>query len=766
MQLLFRILLHQNNNTNKTSKSKEVPVALENDNNHNRVGKKTVTNIQAAEKNNGNFSVSKENHNHRTREKTVKLDLPGPEPLPATRVEVVESDFKRLRSSNNNSVSPTSSSAKGEEKKEKATKVEKEKKSKKEEQQLQVKHEEEKKCYTNPKKDKKEEPKKEVPKLKIDLPNMKSQLVEEERKQPKLILKLPSPIDKLPHSTLPLEEYAKKIGLQPVQKKSHDEPHKKRKKKHSKDHSKEPNKKRKLHAEVQSLTLNDEVKLKVKITHKEKRSSSTDERLTLKDVEMPLPSLLGQNTQTPEEVKATSLLRAVRKPMVFIPNPPKISSDSGSESDMISEIVNRMKQPTPAKAMSPPVAPSSSKQMQPPKPKSTASPAPPSPKPISVSPKPRPQLAPPPPPKPVPQQTAKPQVPVLMPQFSQASMFDIRMQRMNSPSPRMFSSPRPPMQRLPMMRPAIKRASNDMSHMGPGNKTPRLDLMEISAQNRLMKKPMYASIIRPEQRPQKPMADISKKLPRIIAPSSISVTKVGDTQSVNTVQQMNRPAVEILKIPSSAPTADKNPANLVGGPKPKANRPPPAPIPLDRIRKSLHGMKSDQALDLSSPKPTAALRPDLASLDMSRSDTVQSVRRAIDSLRAAEASSNGNGEKITSTTTMTTSKSSSVRKMDTPVIDLTDSSSEPQKSATTEKKAAAAPPMVRPPMPKLKPVRQQNMSVRTVPNPSALFMRNQTQASIPTAKSMPKSMQPSSKLSEKIQQLHQLQNQRKITPED
>lgn len=743
---------------------------------------------------------------------------------------------------------------------------------------LKVKYEEEKKCYTNLKKSSPEKP--EIPKLKIDLKRATAELPSPDEPKPKIILKLPSPHERRT-MTIPqppavdVNEYAKIIGLQPVSelKRSKEERramkeedgsgHRKRKKA---KHSKEPSsKKPKLHAEVSSMTLNDEVKLKVKISrtvkHGKRSNSIDDSKLTVKDVEVPSPRTtvsspaLGFNsagsspqpnnstsptppdsvtkateellqeksneetaakttTPTPKESQSepkvpsfewkdppgasprrrdtpvppevnyerikvqptSSLLRTVRKPMVVIPS---ASDTFPTEKELINELIKKVAasvpklapKPATPKPATPPIVSTPSQIHRP-------VPSPPTSRANSG-------------PSGTGQKMNRGQMPAPF------SMFDIRMQRMSSPTrtfnPRFFAG----MQALAnanlrnfgMMSPhrtmqTPKRPTNQ--DCPPMPKTPRLDLMELNAQNRLMHKPVYAPMfdfqskmptkqpqqIQPKPQPQqqhqqpqhqsnKPSTnanDVKKMLPRLIAPSSISVTKVGE-QSAQPPPQMNRPAVEILKIPSTVPTIDQQ-QNRNNNNSNKA-------IPLDKIRKSLAAnaknslkidvsrtnTESDKALDLSSPKLAAA--------------------------------------------------ASSVRKLDSAIIDLTETRDD-KVSPTSTPTPPLKRPDERPKMPNLLPrpptsnntataaqvpklnrlvrqQQQQNMSVRNVPNPSALAFRNQVtppvqnkQATEKTAMS-PTSVPaltktsntaPISKLSDKIQQLHSLAQRNKITPED
>ncbi|XP_053684305.1 protein suppressor 2 of zeste-like [Sabethes cyaneus] len=169
--------------------------------------------------------------------------------------------------------------------------------------------------------------------------------------------------------------------------------------------------------------------------------------------------------------------------------------------------------------------------------------------------------------------------------------------------------------------PALKRSTSvdsSLTHNIPP-KTPRVDLFESNAQNRLLKKPIYAPMFNfvkgaslakngnammPTSANDVPYKspisstytkEVNTKTPvpsLLLPPSSISVTKMTDSAPKPSPVD-NRPALEIVRIPSTAPVADK-PQPAVGSTvglkstlTPKTNRPPPPTIPLIKIKKSL-----------------------------------------------------------------------------------------------------------------------------------------------------------------------------------
>ncbi|XP_058838853.1 serine-rich adhesin for platelets [Topomyia yanbarensis] len=169
--------------------------------------------------------------------------------------------------------------------------------------------------------------------------------------------------------------------------------------------------------------------------------------------------------------------------------------------------------------------------------------------------------------------------------------------------------------------PALKRSTSVDStptyNIPP--KTPRCDLMELNAQNRFMKKPIYAPMfnfvkgasLARNGNPNMPTSanDVPYKSPisstytkevntkksvpsLLLPPSSISVTKMSDMVPQPPPTD-NRPALEIVRIPSTAPVADKPhqapTSNAVSKSSltPKTTRPPPPTIPLIKIKKSV-----------------------------------------------------------------------------------------------------------------------------------------------------------------------------------
>lgn len=355
---------------------------------------------------------------------------------------------------------------------------------------------------------------------------------------------------------------------------------------------------------------------------------------------------------------------------------------------------------------------------------------------------------------------------LLMPPFSQSSLFDIRMQRMSSPgrafSPRPTSAlplpsanvsqaPKCPafelqkiFQKTPIKRPA--GADTPL----PMPKTPRHTMEDPKPVRKQVYAPMIdrMAAMKPDPRPimakPQPQKEQKKPLPRLIAPSSISVTRVGDSAQLP-VQQSNRPAVEILKIPSTVPAIDQKQA-----PKPaqKTNRPPPGTIPLFKIQKLQMGKAISSPPAAIKPKPEES-----KALDLSLSPTGGSSSKKIDTV-------------IDLTENESTKKPTEER----PKPQTTAPTTNPAKSNGTKPTKPVMPGLTAL-VPKSQDLlknrglmRQQNLSVRNVPNPSILAFRNQGQ--MPSLAKVASS--PTSKLNEKVQQLHNMKEQQRqrIAPED
>ncbi|XP_055624506.1 protein suppressor 2 of zeste-like [Toxorhynchites rutilus septentrionalis] len=289
--------------------------------------------------------------------------------------------------------------------------------------------------------------------------------------------------------------------------------------------------------------------------------------------------------------------------------------------------------------------------------------------------------------------------------------------------------------------PALKRStsvdSGSTYNFPP--KTPRVDLMELNAQNRLMKKPIYAPMfnfvkgsnlarngnanmpVSANDVPYKSSISSSytkevnakKSVPSLLLPpSSISVTKMTDSVPQPPPPIDNRPALEIVRIPSTAPVADK-PQPTSTPPvvqkltlTPKTTRPPPPTIPLIKIKKSASVPEqpsspiSPSVFQVTSSNANTATN--LSTSSASHQDTsgaLDLTTRASDDLIILESSdsltsklNNGNEpkQKLIKTQTSSDAKSNSNARIEIDSSRLELINSLIQTSATSMIKAAAA----------------------------------------------------------------------------
>ncbi|KAL9699956.1 hypothetical protein quinque_003397 [Culex quinquefasciatus] len=326
-------------------------------------------------------------------------------------------------------------------------------------------------------------------------------------------------------------------------------------------------------------------------------------------------------------------------------------------------------------------------------------------------------------------------------------------------------------------------------------KTPRVDHFE--AANRLQKKPCYApmfnfvkgaSLAKNGTTNSMPTSanDVPYKSPisstytkeiatkksvpsLLLPPSSISVTKMTDV-APQPARIDNRPALEIVRIPSTAPVADK--------PQPKTTRPPPPTIPLIKIKKSTslpeHPTSpiSPSVFQVTSSSTSAStnLTTSSASSQDTSGGALDLTTRANDDLIILESSDsltsklNGNDSKQPASrqpskldnsqlelinSLIQSSAASMIKagpsmmaklggipglKLPADMIGFAISSSSPNTPnlstiTTSTSKSMPMPKLAEissRPTPKLAAARQPNPSVRSIPNPSALAFRNQT----------------------------------------
>ncbi|XP_038118524.1 protein suppressor 2 of zeste [Culex quinquefasciatus] len=323
-------------------------------------------------------------------------------------------------------------------------------------------------------------------------------------------------------------------------------------------------------------------------------------------------------------------------------------------------------------------------------------------------------------------------------------------------------------------------------------KTPRVDHFE--AANRLQKKPCYApmfnfvkgaSLAKNGTTNSMPTSanDVPYKSPisstytkeiatkksvpsLLLPPSSISVTKMTDV-APQPARIDNRPALEIVRIPSTAPVADK--------PQPKTTRPPPPTIPLIKIKKSNslpeHPTSpiSPSVFQVTSSSTSAStnLTTSSASSQDTSGGALDLTTRANDDLIILESSDsltsklNGNDSKQPASrqpskldnsqlelinSLIQSSAASMIKagpsmmaklggipglKLPADMIGFAITSSNTPNLSTITTSTTKSMPMPKlaeissRPTPKLA-ARQPNPSVRSIPNPSALAFRNQT----------------------------------------
>uniref|UniRef100_A0A182PEU5 RAWUL domain-containing protein n=1 Tax=Anopheles epiroticus TaxID=199890 RepID=A0A182PEU5_9DIPT len=216
----------------------------------------------------------------------------------------------------------------------------------------------------------------------------------------------------------------------------------------------------------------------------------------------------------------------------------------------------------------------------------------------------------------------------------------------------------------------------------------------------------------------------------LLPPATVSVTKMSDIMSSTSTssagQGNSRPAVEILRIPPTAPVADKPTLAPFVTPKvtTKTTRPPPATIPLIKIKKPT----STGAGELNPPGMTPLRPPKLP--------TVRTASEPSSSGNSILDLSGGTGGAATASRHLTdeviildhspvkANRSYAPVKRPPEIINFTSAATILSQGLPTVQKTLA-------PIPKLTEinrhrsltVRQPNASIRSIPNPSALAFR-------------------------------------------
>ncbi|XP_037037815.1 protein suppressor 2 of zeste isoform X2 [Bradysia coprophila] len=650
-----------------------------------------------------------------------------------------------------------------------------------------------------------------IPKLKIELSSLKAKISLSKSKSVCAEVSRSTELkrDTIYPTQVDLTEYAKNIGLKPisrdeVEKKSDSSyesgsSHKKRKK--SGKHSKEPgSKRRKFHAEISSQ---EEGKLKVKITgnkfskHERKNSSnsSSDDNNTsarhLTDA--------SEEKINSEKEKLSELRKVRHKPTLKLVNSHGTITTTFSSIDQpADETKNQTVHPT-TPAVTVPMSTSFTFA----KPKVALTDVRPKPAAVKtyLSGQKFPSKTIPPPIRPL----ANPRVfsPPHVPNYPNFVM----------PQPKNISSPSGP---FPINRPTnapLKRSYSTDSTQLPkqlklepiSRKMSIPDLIQATP-IRISPKPVETTVTKPlEPYYNSAMSSTytheittKKPTPILLPPSSISVTKMSDTpKPIETNNLNNRPALEIVRISPTAPTADQQhhqqmneQKNQLKSISPKATRPPPSTIPLVKIRNannlSLNNIAMQRKIAANSgivtslkSKPNVPEKKDdganrstnltdiVKPLDLSGRTDVASVperkvpplspssgipkqpqRSANDSQKLIESvtstQDNMNGKKpiaseksdVKTEVSINTPQSTHINsadKKDNKVQSKLNSSTESKPNSTMNTAQLISTLRQMSSMPKLneinkmrtQTVRQQNASVRNIPNPSALAFRNQ-----------------------------------------
>lgn len=636
-----------------------------------------------------------------------------------------------------------------------------------------------------------EEERRELPKLKIDLANLKAKYTSAKNKER---------AKKELESSQSTESVLDYVGLKPISpsessrspdSKSEDNVehgHKKRKK--SGKHSKEPgSKRRKLHAEISSQE-EESLKLKVKITggkpskHERKNSSvSSDDNSSnsstlsdSKDVDSPTAKSPRSSTMV-DKIQLPK--RSTRTPPNASPARPNIANDDDKEDVVfVSSSIESNHKPmkfVPWKDT-----------QKPPVPKLNSTP---NVQPVFAVPVGKPKVA-----KPQPVADFRSRGVFSPPHIPNYPPFHLPAPKVVAASPHLTpinapvkrstsadSRPDPPKQpkvdKQPVRKnsiPNLIKATMPIKNNAAANKPPKPN--EIFYNSSMSSK--YTSEIHTK-----------KPLPMLLPPASVSVTEISDSESQGGAfasgSLVGRPALEIVRISSNVPTVDQQHKQVeklrqhqqqqLAAQTQKSNRPMPSTIPLLKIKNAGNQMRANAkesagegtgVLDLSgrssrspshSPSPPAnnarqlnvtssATLPRLVTVSTPNTNNTQSM--TIKSSPMSIASNfNKNINNYMSrilprnTNTVPTSIASA---------SLTNNrgNMDGKNAATSRDKLQSPPPLLSmmPQMlslnaarqlqiPKLNeigksrpngPVRQQNASVRNVPNPSALAFRNQS----------------------------------------
>lgn len=648
-----------------------------------------------------------------------------------------------------------------------------------------------------------------IPKLKIELSSLKAKISLSKSKSVCAEVSRSSELerDTIYPTQVDLTEYAKNIGLKPISRDEVDKKsdsayesgssHKKRKK--SGKHSKEPgSKRRKFHAEISSQ---EEGKLKVKITgnkvskHERKNStnSSSDDNNTASKNGTPD---IAEEKPNAEKEKLSELRKVRHKPTLkIVSNHGTITTTLIGTDQQADESKTKTVHPT-TPAVTVPLSPSFTFA----KPKVALTDVRPKPAAVktylsgvkfpskNIPPSIRP--------------LANPRVfsPPHVPNYPNFVM----------PQPKNISSPPTP---YPLNRPSnapLKRSYSTDSPQLPkqlklepiSRKMSIPDLIQATP-IRISPKPVETTVTKPSEPFYNSTMSSTytheittkKPTPILLPPSSISVTKMSDTpKPIETNNLNNRPALEIVRISPTAPTADQQhhqqmneQKNQLKSISPKATRPPPSTIPLVKIRNANNvslnniamqrkiGVSSGMVTSLKSKPSVTEKKDDVVNRLMNATDTTKPLdlsgridsgsvqerklpplspssavtklpqrpdsQKLVENVTSTQDNLNGkkvqqiNSEKSDVKTDMSSNAptNSAADKKDNKIQSKVNSSTELKPNSTMNTAQLISTLRQMSSMPKLneinkmrtQTVRQQNASVRNIPNPSALAFRNQ-----------------------------------------
>ncbi|XP_055690903.1 protein suppressor 2 of zeste isoform X2 [Lutzomyia longipalpis] len=643
-----------------------------------------------------------------------------------------------------------------------------------------------------------------LPTLKVDLTNLKTKItLPKVDKSPPPVVKSPPPVrlgTEIEETSPNKYEYVKNIGLLPISdvleakraKPEQPVPQLKEKKRKKMKHSKEPNEKRpKIHAEM-IPNEKEPIKLKLKFTNNKpireggKTPNGTEEFTKITIPVPPKPSSKDNvaemrkvrhkshssvnsalnKTLSTESMAISSLVRRMSVDLPQLPynvqntmktppqtplrsppkTPPQTPPRNQSKSPPAPKITQQQPASTESNKYSAPVTKASTPKAYPGlmSPKATdrgarfnfplTSPTY-NARPASFPPYPMPM----PRPMPLPPKTTtatftsvsstKPLVSVLKRSSSvDGCSVNVKQPRIEESYPRTQNSSIPPLKRT---------SSSPVASVSPPKSPANSDKAA----------PYYTSTMGPAYTHEN---NVKKPLPILLPPSSISVTKMSDVPPTSAALIGDkRPAVEIVRINSNTPAIDQQQQKVVTTNQ-KATRPPPATIPLVKIKKSLANTPSLAPKPTTTPTTTSAVSsPQLTvnnnkvpTLHISLNNTKSQVKQdkevsgppVCDNIGALDLS--GKSSRSPSLEKSPTALSPPTEK--TPFVKSSiekktssEAESRDTKATVTNKSCQLPVPKlneiskIRPPTSTTALMRQQNPSVRSIPNPSALAFRNQ-----------------------------------------